>query len=339
MQPLDCLFVSWQDYSAELKGGWMNELFKVTFADGRTLKPLSRRSIIRGFEANRIPTNSKVATTAGAIIDIGEFCAAISSDSAALILVTPTESKIPKRRPKRNYSVNPMVSIALILASVTVGYYLPRVSFQIAGDGRPAGPAIDPIPQGAVGGKPEKEIVLLANDRARFDGVAQLRDVYETAHINEVRDVKFAANGNQLLSAGTDGNVKFWEVHTGKNIATLPGMFPIVLTPDGTTLLRNESFGALNLHTLWDVDSRKLTRKLTTIPKEIQPIAFGPDGKTLACWGRPANRELCITLWDVTTGNRSRVEQDAGSRLAFEAGLDGIAEPLIDGTFLEAARF
>ena len=39
------------------------------------------------------------------------------------------------------------------------------------------------------------------------------------------------------------------------------------------------------------------------------------------------------------TGNRSRVEQDAGSRLAFEAGLDGIAEPLIDGTFLEAARF
>jgi len=38
-------------------------------------------------------------------------------------------------------------------------------------------------------------------------------------------------------------------------------------------------------------------------------------------------------------GNRSRVEQDARSGLAFEAGIDGIAEPLVDGTFLEAAGF
>ena len=38
-------------------------------------------------------------------------------------------------------------------------------------------------------------------------------------------------------------------------------------------------------------------------------------------------------------GNRSRVEQDRRSGLAFEAGIDGIAEPLVDGTILEAAGF
>ena len=37
--------------------------------------------------------------------------------------------------------------------------------------------------------------------------------------------------------------------------------------------------------------------------------------------------------------NRSRAGQDAGSGFAFEAGIDGIAEPPVDGTFLEAAGF
>ena len=40
-----------------------------------------------------------------------------------------------------------------------------------------------------------------------------------------------------------------------------------------------------------------------------------------------------------TQGNRSRVEQDARSRFAFQAGIHGIAEPLVDGAFLEAAGF
>ena len=42
---------------------------------------------------------------------------------------------------------------------------------------------------------------------------------------------------------------------------------------------------------------------------------------------------------DRIVGNRSRAGQDAGSGFAFEAGIDGIAEPPVDGTFLEAAGF
>ena len=41
----------------------------------------------------------------------------------------------------------------------------------------------------------------------------------------------------------------------------------------------------------------------------------------------------------VVRRNRSRAGQDAGSGFAFEAGIDGIAEPPVDGTFLEAAGF
>ncbi len=41
----------------------------------------------------------------------------------------------------------------------------------------------------------------------------------------------------------------------------------------------------------------------------------------------------------VPQSNRSRAGQDAGSGFAFEAGIDGIAEPPVDGTFLEAAGF
>ena len=38
-------------------------------------------------------------------------------------------------------------------------------------------------------------------------------------------------------------------------------------------------------------------------------------------------------------GNRSRIEQDGRSGLAFEVGIDGIAEPRVDGAILETAGF
>ena len=38
-------------------------------------------------------------------------------------------------------------------------------------------------------------------------------------------------------------------------------------------------------------------------------------------------------------GNRSRVEQDARSQFSVQAGIHGIAEPLVDGAFLDAAGF
>ena len=38
-------------------------------------------------------------------------------------------------------------------------------------------------------------------------------------------------------------------------------------------------------------------------------------------------------------GNRSRIEQDGRSGLAAEACIDSVAEPLVDGAFLESAGF
>ena len=52
---------------------------------------------------------------------------------------------------------------------------------------------------------------------------------------------------------------------------------------------------------------------------------------------QPRYAELAAQL--DAEGNRSRVEQDARSRFAFQAGIHGIAEPLVDGAFLEAAGF
>ena len=57
------------------------------------------------------------------------------------------------------------------------------------------------------------------------------------------------------------------------------------------------------------------------------------------CWEQnllQLQRELLDGTWE---RNRSRAGQDAGSGFAFEAGIDGIAEPPVDGTFLEAAGF
>lgn len=142
-------------------------------------------------------------------------------------------------------------------------------------------------------------------------------DVYEIAHTSHVMDVKFSPDGNQLLSAGGSGEaaLKFWEVHTGKNIATMKVWGPlIVLSPDGKLLVKVQGKYAKESATLWDVSSRKMIRSLSTVPEVVDffPMAFSPDGKTLASWGKPGaminnplTARLSIKLWDVATGRNT----------------------------------
>jgi WD40 repeat protein len=112
-----------------------------------------------------------------------------------------------------------------------------------------------------------------------------------------IRSLEFTSDGKKLLSSGTEGAAKLWDVATGKQVATFTGSgkpkdrlgtitWP-ALSPDGKILATAELDSSIRLY---DVATGK---KLATLTQpENGPRAFllfSRDGKTLlslGLWGR-----------------------------------------------------
>jgi len=111
-----------------------------------------------------------------------------------------------------------------------------------------------------------------------------------------VQKVAFTPNGNTLIACADE--VTEWDAENGTQIATLPtgtcdGM---AVSPDGHILavvsLKNHGKSTV---TLWDYQRRV---KLATLPGEVGPVAFSPDGRTLAIGNVQGTK---IGLWNVAT--------------------------------------
>src|SRR5262249_53778901 len=72
----------------------------------------------------------------------------------------------------------------------------------------------------------------------------------------------------------------------------------VLFTPDGKTVV---SGGMDNTVRLWDVATGKLVRSLKHPVREVRPLSFARDGKTLATSARNQ-----LWLWDVGTGAQLR---------------------------------
>jgi WD40 repeat protein len=113
-----------------------------------------------------------------------------------------------------------------------------------------------------------------------------------------VQKIAFTPDGHTLISCADE--VTEWHARNGTQMATLPtgkcdGM---AVSPDGHTLavVSLESYGKSAV-TVWDYRRRV---KLATLPGEVGPVAFSPDGRTLAIGDVQGTK---IGLWDVATGS------------------------------------
>jgi WD40 repeat protein/serine/threonine protein kinase len=106
----------------------------------------------------------------------------------------------------------------------------------------------------------------------------------------------FSANGKALVTAsnwhGGPGTVRLWDPATGveRSRFEVPFIGAIALSPDGATLaVAGGNVG------LWDVATGRLR---TSIPLDLHPLAFSPDGKSLA----GGARDRTVRVIDVATG-------------------------------------
>src|SRR5438132_2825820 len=130
----------------------------------------------------------------------------------------------------------------------------------------------------------------------------------------------FAAGGGKLSTTGRPvaGEVKVWDVATGRERATLKGpelVWSVAFSPDGKTLASASMLGTV---LLWDMHTGKRTATLQRFnpsgrEEDINPVfsvAFSPDGSVLA-----VGTLRGITLWDVKSETeKDQVPTMSGSR-------------------------
>jgi WD40 repeat protein len=121
-----------------------------------------------------------------------------------------------------------------------------------------------------------------------------------TGHSDAVHCVAVSPDGKTIASGSVDDAIRFWDVSTGKNTATLSKAHywvdSLAFSPDGKTLAAGA--GGNNIR-LWDVATHKATTLLDADSQYARPlVVFSADGKTLASGG-PCISD--IRVWDLTT--------------------------------------
>jgi WD40 repeat protein len=127
-------------------------------------------------------------------------------------------------------------------------------------------------------------------------------DVRGTGKLRDVYSLVFAPDGRTLLSMGSgpDGNaICHWDLATQtllKRVAAYGGF----LSPDGR-LAVGSGRGPV---TIWDTETGQVRCTLRADRDPNYPMAFSPDGKTLATtWAESFEaRDATVSVWDTATG-------------------------------------
>eukprot|EP00913_Durusdinium_trenchii_P013374 g12555.t1 len=120
-----------------------------------------------------------------------------------------------------------------------------------------------------------------------------------TAPQQGVQSLAFSPDGQFLISGGSDGTVKFWNVATGRvvgGIAGLPaGVTAVAISSDGKTSASADAKGFL---LIFDLHTGKQIASMQAARGAIHDIAFSQDATLLAS----ASADSTVQIWNTSTG-------------------------------------
>jgi WD40 repeat protein len=161
----------------------------------------------------------------------------------------------------------------------------------------------------------------------------------------QTQGLAFSQDGEQLISIGCQGNpfpsspMTTWEVDSGRLISsinrpnrTAPG--DISISPDGQLFAVNSG----NEVALLDAKLGVTRNRMTLEEGAISRMAFSPDGRTIATFGRVSQGgKTQIKLWNVETGELLKTVNEwmAGGSLLFSPGGNKLAGAGLDVYILD----
>lgn len=115
-------------------------------------------------------------------------------------------------------------------------------------------------------------------------------------HSEWALQVLFSPDGQQVVSAGIDGRIRFWDFRSGKLLRELAPkplapVLSLAFSPDGRYLASGDASGRLRL---WNVETGALERDTQADPKLVNAVAFSPDQKQIASGGSDGK----VRVWD-----------------------------------------
>jgi len=168
-------------------------------------------------------------------------------------------------------------------------------------------PSSDPRPVTAVATSADgKHLAVARFQDVDLLDVATRKVLYHLkGHAGKINDVRFTADSSELIVAsgiaGIYGEVRLWDVASGKPIRTFSGhddtIYAAVASRDKQVLATG---GYDHTIILWDFARGEKTRVLKGHNGAVFDLAFSPDGHNLVS----ASGDATVKVWHVPTGKR-----------------------------------
>lgn len=117
---------------------------------------------------------------------------------------------------------------------------------------------------------------------------------------HSMTSVAFQPDGKQLVSAGSDGVIRFWDLSSGKAARTLSGhrrwIRQVVFSPNGNRLASAGHDGVVQI---WNVATGENIQTIPFDVGKITTLAFSPDGRRIAAGGGNSLRIGKAGVWEV----------------------------------------
>jgi WD40 repeat protein/serine/threonine protein kinase len=127
--------------------------------------------------------------------------------------------------------------------------------------------------------------------------------LFSGEHTNRVNSVSISPDGQQLLSAGSDGQLVLWNASTSEVIRQIESGNAVngvaFVPPDATQAVSASDDGML---TLWDLETGEALRTFTGHSDAVFSVAVSPDG----VHALSGSRDQTLILWDIATGDMIR---------------------------------